>query len=86
METLNKKELIISLIRDNLINLKLVSGLNHMGLIADDYYLHLGDTIFMGNSEKISQVSISSSLDELNLLSMEIYKELLFARGISDPN
>jgi len=40
----------------------------------------------MGNSEKISQVSISSSLDELNLLSMEIYKELLFARGISDPN
>ena len=105
METLNKKELIISLIRDNLINLKLVSGLNHLGLIADDYYLHLGDTIFklmgfeaseqsdlifetvfMGNSEKISQVSISSSLDELNLLSMEIYKELLFARGISDPN
>ena len=105
METLNKKELIISLIRDNLINLKLVSGLNHLGLIADDYYLHLGDTIFklmgfeaseqsdlifetvfMGNSENISQVSISSSLDELNLLSMEIYKELLFARGISDPN
>ncbi len=105
METLDKKELIISLIKDNLINLKLVSGLNHLGLIADDYYLHLGDTIFklmgfeaseqsdlifetvfMGNSEKIAQIAISGSKDELDLLSMEIYRELLFAKGISDPN
>jgi hypothetical protein len=105
METLNKKELVISLIKDNLINLKLITGLNHLGLIADDYYLGLGDTIFklmgfeaseksdlifetvfMGNSEKIAQIAIAGSLDELNLLSMEIYDELLFARGIIDPN
>src|SRR5688572_28025957 len=103
METLDKKELIISLIRDNLINLKLISGLNHLGLIADDYCLHLGDTIFklmgfenseqsdllfetvfMGNSEKVNQIVISESLDELNLLSIEIYKELLFAKDIRD--
>ncbi|MES1226097.1 MAG: hypothetical protein ABUT20_62050, partial [Bacteroidota bacterium] len=94
-----------SLIKDNLINLKLVSGLNHLGLIADDYYLRLGDTIFklmgfeaseqsdlifetvfMGNSEKVTQIAISGSLDELDLLSMEIYQELLFAKGISDPD
>jgi hypothetical protein len=105
METIDKKELILSLIRDNLINTKLTSGLNHLGLIADDYTLHLGDTIFklmgfppseqsdlifetvfMGNSEKISQISISGSKDELNLLSMEIYNELLFAKGVSNPN
>lgn len=105
METLDKKELIISLIKDNLINLKLISGLNNLGLIADDYYLRLGDTIFklmgfeaseqsdmifetvfMGNSEKVSQIAISGSLDELDLLSMEIYNELLFAKGISDSN
>lgn len=106
METLDKKDLVIRLIKDNLINLKLVYGLNHLGLIADDYHLNLGDTIFkllgfeaseqsdlifetvfMGNSEKITQISISGSVDELNLLSMEIYRELIFAKGIteSDP-
>lgn len=46
MEEINKRELILSLIQDNLINLKLVTGLNSLGLIADDYYLNLGDTIF----------------------------------------
>jgi hypothetical protein len=103
MEVLDKKELVIRLIKDNLINLKLVYGLNHLGLIADDYHLNLGDTIFklmgfeaseqsdlifetvfMGNSEKITQIAISGSKDELDLLSMEIYNELLFAKGISD--
>lgn len=105
MEEMDKKELILSLIRDNLINTKLTAGLNNLGLIADDYTLHLGDTIFklmgfppseqsdlifetvfMGNSEKITQIAISGSKDELDLLSMEIYRELLFAKGISDPN
>jgi hypothetical protein len=46
MEQLNTKELILSLIQDNLVNLKLVSGLNALGLLADDYYLNLGDTVF----------------------------------------
>lgn len=39
-------KLIVSLIRDSLINFKLVSGLNAMGLNADDYHTYLGDTIF----------------------------------------
>lgn len=46
MKTTTSKQLIISLIRDSLINTKLVSGLNFLGLHADNYTLYLGDTIF----------------------------------------
>jgi hypothetical protein len=102
MEEMNKQELILALIRDNLINMKLVTGLNGLGLIADDYYLNLGDTIFklmgfeaseksdlifekvfMANSEKVSQIDFSTSKDEIMRLSMEIYRELLFVKGMS---
>jgi hypothetical protein len=38
-------ELILSLIKDNLINNKLISGLNTLGLSAGDYHLHLSETI-----------------------------------------
>lgn len=97
---MNKQELILALIRDNLINMKLVTGLNALGLIADDYYLNLGDTVFklmgfeaseksdlifekvfMANSEKVSQIDFSR--DEIMRLSMEIYRELLFVKGMS---
>jgi hypothetical protein len=102
MEEMNKQELILALIRDNLINMKLVTGLNALGLIADDYYLNLGDTVFklmgfeaseksdlifekvfMANSEKVSQIDFSTSGDEIMRLSMEIYRELLFVKGVS---
>lgn len=46
METTSNKQLIISLIRDSLISTKLISGLNVLGLHADNYTLYLGDTIF----------------------------------------
>jgi hypothetical protein len=42
-----QEKIIIRLIRDHLINKKLVSGLNALGLNADDYSLYLGDTIFL---------------------------------------
>jgi len=42
----NNKKLILSLIKDDLINTKLVNSLNIMGLQADNYLLHLTDTIF----------------------------------------
>ncbi len=38
--------LIPSLIRDDLINSKLVNGLISAGMDASDYYLHLSDTVF----------------------------------------
>ena len=46
MDTNKNKNLILSLIKDDLINTKLVNGLNALGLNADDYLLHLGQTIF----------------------------------------
>jgi hypothetical protein len=46
MKTQNDKKLILSLIKNHLINAKLVNCLNEMGLNADNYFLHLSDTIF----------------------------------------
>lgn len=43
---MRNERLIISLIKDDLINCKLVDGLNSLGLKADDYCLYLSDTIF----------------------------------------
>ncbi len=40
------EQLIISLIKDDLINSKLVNGLNQLGLSAGDYHLNLSGTIF----------------------------------------
>ena len=41
----NKRELILSLIKDDLTNLKLVYSLNALGLVADHYTLHTGSTV-----------------------------------------
>lgn len=49
---LTKKQLILSLIKDDLTNLKLVYSLNVLGLAADHYTLHTGSTII--NLMKIS--------------------------------
>lgn len=38
-------QLILSLIKDDLINNKLINGLNTLGLSAGDYHLHLSETI-----------------------------------------
>lgn|GEM_PF-860448 len=40
------QQLILSLIKDDLINFQLVHGLNALGLHADKYTLHLSETIF----------------------------------------
>lgn len=42
----NQKNLMLSLIKDDLLNHKLVSGLTKLGLDASPYTLHLSDTIF----------------------------------------
>jgi hypothetical protein len=97
----NDAQLVIKLIRGNLINFKLISGLNVLGLNADDYHIHFGDTIFelMGfkeskdsdliyenvfipNCEKVRHISFAMSTEELDALSEEIYKELVFARSM----
>ncbi len=43
---MKNKQLILSLIKDDLINTKLVNGLTEMGLHAENYFLYLGQTIF----------------------------------------
>jgi hypothetical protein len=46
-KTIEEKDLILRLIKDSLISFKLISGLNALGLNADDYTSFLGDTIFL---------------------------------------
>lgn len=46
MEIKPDDKLIISLIKDDLINSKLVNGLIDLGMDAGAYYLHLDSTIF----------------------------------------
>lgn len=46
MKLKSADKIVISLIKDDLINSKLVNSLNEMGLNADNYFLHLKDTVF----------------------------------------
>ncbi|MBI1835941.1 MAG: hypothetical protein HYR91_01615 [Flavobacteriia bacterium] len=43
---MDEQKLIISLIKDDLINFKLVNGLNKLGLNAGMYFTHSCDTVF----------------------------------------
>ncbi len=46
MKDEKQKELILSLLKDDLVNAKLVNALNDIGLNADYYFLNLSETIF----------------------------------------
>lgn len=46
MDTINKEKLVLSLIKDDLINTSLIRKLEKIGLYSDCYYLHLSSTIF----------------------------------------
>lgn len=74
MKGLNDKKLILSLIKDHLINAKLVNGLNEMGLNADNYFLHLSDTIFslMGYEDNDETEQIFERYMELSKRAMFI--------------
>lgn len=70
------KKLIVSLIKDDLVNRKLLIGLNDLGLRPTNYYLNLGDTIFslMGftdnrKSEKVFEqyIDLTEKAKYLNL-------------------
>jgi phosphatidylinositol kinase/protein kinase (PI-3 family) len=43
---MENKQLICSLIKDDLTNSRLVNGLNQLGLDSSEYFLHLSETIF----------------------------------------
>lgn len=46
MEPTQRNTLILSLIKDDLINLRLIYGLQAMGIQADGYMLHLSNSVF----------------------------------------
>jgi hypothetical protein len=43
---MTKKELIIRLIKDDLLNQRLISNFKSIGFYSDDYHLNLSETIF----------------------------------------
>lgn len=47
MKRIVKKKLILSLIKDDLINTKLISGLENLGIDASRYLLGISDAIFV---------------------------------------
>jgi hypothetical protein len=90
---MTNQEIIISLIKDHLVQTRLINGLESLGLCPDNYYLHLSDTIFKmigitdENEElyevylnwctKISQTEILSDQKLLHDYATEIYAVLL---------
>jgi hypothetical protein len=93
---MKRKALIILLIRDDLINSKLVYGLGDIGLNADEYLLHLSDTVFklMGLdstdqltehylelTQRIKDIDIFDHAGTLEHLATDIYRKLLLQKG-----
>lgn len=70
METITKQVLIVSLIRDDLLNTHLVNGLNNLGMEASPYFLHLSETIF-----KLMEFEDTEETDELYSYYLELTKE-----------
>ena len=73
MKAKNKKRLILSLIKDDLINVKLLNGLNVIGLNADNYFLHLSETIF-----KIMGFDDNEETETIFERYMELAKRVMF--------
>jgi hypothetical protein len=66
---MTRNELVKSLIRDDLINTKLVYGLGDMGLNADNYLLHLSEAVF-----DLMGFDTTKQTDELTERYMEMTK------------
>lgn len=82
------EKLILSLIKDDLINSKLVNALGYMGLDADDYLLHLKETVLdlMGftpeqRTDKLYEeyVDRTETMHFINLHSQRHWVDLLAA-------
>lgn len=74
-----KKELIISLIEDDLKNTRLVSGLQKLGLDSSNYYLNLSQTVFKligfkDNAEENEVQEVYIKFSEEEVLSIDINK------------
>jgi len=90
---MDQQEIIIRLIKDHLVNTRLINGLYNLGIYMDDYHLHLSDTIFKimsipdENEElyevylewctRISQTEVLRDQKLLDVYAREIYAVLL---------
>jgi hypothetical protein len=88
---MDQKTLLLSLIKDDLINTKLIQSLRKIGLSSDCYFLRLSTTIFelmdihendeiyeryIELTEKVELIDITESNKPMEKLALEIYKEL----------
>lgn len=92
-----QKEIIISLIKDDLTNIRLVSGLEKLGLDSGKYYLNLSQTFFtlMGFKDneqndslhkqyvEFAQKSLTTHPDELSDLANEVFERLNKGKKLS---
>ncbi|OFY86671.1 MAG: hypothetical protein A3F72_15655 [Bacteroidetes bacterium RIFCSPLOWO2_12_FULL_35_15] len=90
---MTEKELVISLIKDDLTNIRLVHGLDLLGLDSGNYYLHLSETIFkligitiddadffeeyMDESRTVNNIDIFKHPELLNSLALSLYGKLM---------
>jgi hypothetical protein len=86
------KQLLISLIKDDLIHTKLINGLDALGLEALDYHIHLSETIFellgfpdnsddafefyLSELKRARRLSIRINREAFDVLALTIYTEL----------
>lgn len=87
-----QKDIIVNLIKDDLIHTRLVYGLETLGLNAGNYYLNLNETIFklagikenkedffekyIEECRKVHSVDIINNPELLNDMAIHLYKEL----------
>ena len=86
-----KKEFILRLIKNNLINTKLVNGLNELGLDAGYYHLSLSDIVvelmnikindeefeqYLDLYEEVQEIDITQEPELLDDLAVRIYNHL----------
>jgi len=93
IKNMTEKELILSLIKDDLTNIRLVHGLDLLGLDSGNYYLHLSETIFkligitiddtdffeeyMDECRTVNNIDIFKHPELLNSLALSLYNKLI---------
>lgn len=98
------KESILTLIEDNIVNLKLVSTLEDLGIDASLYNLNSPSVVFkliglefLENRDKLYKkyfdlleqgktIDFTSSKDELKMLALKVYDEMLSLKNEQNKN
>jgi hypothetical protein len=82
MDSINIQELVLSLIKNDLINQKLLNGLADIGVEAGNYHLNIGTIVF--NLLKIEMVSEDGSFDNYMRFAMLSKYVPLHGRAVDD--